>query len=199
MFSEDRSTDDIDDYRLGRNQWKKLRDEITPVSNFLKFDKSIETNRVRFPLDNNTPDCWLLNDNGDNLGIEVTIERGREQYHLKSEMIKTGMGRGFIGIQDDAPQADFDLRMSEPRTMYATEEALKATKTGILRCLSRKSDHNKYKGVFYLLIQANLSTLRKKRWGAIKEELSQEATNLPFKEVHIIGDADSKPWGFRIK
>lgn len=198
LFAEDRSINDINDYRLGRAQWKKLRDEITPVSRFLKFNNRIEANRVRFPLDNNTPDCWLINDTGDNLGIEVTIERGREQYHLKSEMIEDGMGRGFIGIQDDAPQADFDLRMSNPRTMFTSEQALDATKAGILRCLSKKNA-DRYKEVFYLLIQANLSTLPKERWAAITKELSQKASNLPFQEVHIIGNADEEPWGFRIK
>lgn len=197
LFEEDRLTDDLNNYRLGKNPWKKLRDEITPVSRFLKY-KRIEVDRVRFPLDNNTPDCWLLNDNGDDLGIEVTIERGREQYHLTKELNETGMGRGFIGVQDDAPQTDFDHRMSNPRCMFTSEQALEATKAGILRCLSRKNDR-KYEKIFYLLIQAHLSTLPKERWIAITEELSQEATNLPFQEIHIIGNADEEPWGFQIK
>ncbi len=198
LFAEDRSKDDLNDYRLGKNPWKKLRDEITPVSRFLKF-KHIELDRVRFPLDNSTPDCWLLNDNSDPLGIEVTIERGREEYHLKKEMIETGTGRGFIGIQDDAPQIDFNICMSNSRTMYTSEQALDVTKNGVLRCLSRKNDQNKYEGVFYLLIGAHLTTLPKERWDVIKEELSQEAISLPFQEVHIIGNADQEPWGFQIK
>lgn len=197
LFAKGRSTGDLNDYRLGKNLWKKLRDEIMPVSRFLKYEQ-IEVDRVRFPLDNYTPDCWLLIDNGDDLGIEVTIERGREQYHLTKEMNENGMGRGLIGIQDDAPQTEFDCRMSKPRIMYTSEQSLEATKAGILRCLSRKNDH-KYDGVFYLLIQAHLSTLPKERWGAITEELSEEATNLPFQEVHIIGNANEEPWGFRIK
>ena len=121
-----------------------------------------------------------------------------EQYHLSKEMNENGWGRGFVGVPDDAPQADFDRRMSNPRIMYTTEQALEATKDGILRCLLRKNDH-RYEEVFYLLIQAHLSTLPKERWGAITDELSQEATNLPFQEVHIIGTSDEKPWGFQIK
>jgi hypothetical protein len=37
LFAEERSSNDINDYRLGKNPWKKLRDEITPVSRFLKY------------------------------------------------------------------------------------------------------------------------------------------------------------------
>lgn len=198
LFAKERSKDDLNDYRLGRGSWKKLRDEIVPVSHFLQF-QHIESGWIRFPLDNSTPDCWLSNDDGDSFGIEVTIERGREQYHLKKEMIEAGQGRGFIGIQDDAPQSTFNDRMSNPRVMYSSEQALDAVKAGIIRCLSRKNDADKYKGVFYLLIEAGLRSLPKERWSTITEELAQESTNLPFQEIHIIGDADSEPWGFQIK
>ncbi|MEW8333753.1 MAG: hypothetical protein AB2692_22675, partial [Candidatus Thiodiazotropha sp.] len=143
-------------------------------------------------------DCWLLTDSDDEIGVEVTIERGREQYHLAKELNESGMGRGFIGIQDDAPKTDFDNRMSNPRAMFTSEQALEATKAGILRCLSRKDDQ-KYENVFYLLIQAHLTNLPKERWSAITEELSLVAQNLPFQEVHIIGNADENPWGFQIK
>jgi len=168
-----------------------------PVSHFLKF-KDIEIGRIRFPLDNSAPDCWLLNDHSDDFGIEVTIERGREQYHLMKEMIQTGKGRGFIGIQDDAPQNEFDDRMSNLPTAYTSEKILEATKDGILCCLSKKNDP-KYKGVSCLLIEVFLGGLPKERWDTIKQEISREAINLPFQEVHIIGDADTKLWGFQIK
>lgn len=197
LFEENRSSNDVNDYRLGKKPWKKLRDEITPVSRFLKYSH-INADRICFPLDDNIPDCWLLNVNGENRGIEVTIERGREQYHLAKELNESSMGRGFIGILDDASQADFDNRMSNPRSMYSSVQALDTTKAGILRCLSKKNDH-KYSKIFYLLIQADLSTLPKQRWSAIVEELSQEAASLPFEEVHVIGNADSEPWGFQIK
>lgn len=197
LFKDDRSSQDIDDYRLGKNRWKKLRDEITPVSQFLKFN-NLGVDKVRFPLDNNTPDCWLLNIKGEDRGIEVTIERGREKYHLTKEMNECGLGRGFIGVQDDAPQTEFDNRMSNPRFMYSSEQALEETRRGILRCLSKKNDQ-RYSKVFYLLIHAHLTTLPKQRWSAIQQELSQEAASLPFMEIHVIGNADSEPWGFQIK
>ena len=197
LFSMERSATDIDDYRLGKKPWKKLRDEITPVSRFIVFNDFC-VDHLRFPLDDSTPDCWLIFENGDTRGIEVTIERGREQYHLTKEMNECGVGRGFIGMQDDAPQADFNRRMSKPRSMYSSEQALAVTKAGINRCLTRKNN-DKYNGIYYLVIQAHLTTLPKERWTAITEELSHRAARLPFQEVHVIGNADEAPWGFQLK
>ena len=197
LFSKDRSDQDLNDYRLGRGVWKKLRDEITPVSRFLKF-YSPDMDHVRFPLDDKIPDCWLLKDGSKDVGIEVTIERGRERYHRTKEMNETGIGRGFIGVQDDEEQEAFDRHMARPRIMYTTEQALNAVEQGILRCLSRKND-SKYEGVHYLLIQTDLSILSPKNWETIKKELTQETVSLPFQEVHVIGSADEKPYGFQLK
>jgi len=197
LFAGQRTDADIKDYRLGKKPWKKLRDEIVPISSFLEF-YNVEANRIRFPLDNKTPDCWLLNDKVPNLGIEVTIERGREQYHLATELNNTGVGRGFIGMQDDASKTDFDNRMSNARIMFTSEQALEAMKAGILRCLARKNDP-KYKDVSCLLIQAHLISLPKEHWCAIKEELSEVAKSLHFQNIYVIGDTHEKPWGFQIK
>lgn len=197
VFESERSNSDIKDYRLGKKPWKKLRDEVVPVSRYLKL-REIHKGRVRFPLDNKTPDCWFTTTDNRELGLEVTIERGREKYHLATELNETGMGRGFIGIQDDESQTEFDVRMFNPRIMFTADQALEATKKGILRCLSKKDDE-KYRDVFCLLIQAHLNTLSVERWCSIKPELRKAAINLPFKEVHIIGDVGDRLFGFRIK
>jgi hypothetical protein len=197
LFESDRITHEIENYRLGRSPWKKLRDEISPVSSFLSFNE-VQADRIRFPLDNHTPDCWLINDKGSNLGIEVTIERGREKYHLATELNRENIGRGFIGAQDDEPQSAFDRRMSSSRVMYAPEQALEATKQGILRCLEKKNQP-KYEQVFYLLIQAHLNTLPHNRWDVIKYELIEAAKELPFREIYVIGDLGHEAWGFKIK
>lgn len=197
LFAMERSAEDIDDYRLGKSPWKKLRDEIIPVSRFLLFN-NVCVDRVRFPLDNNTPDCWLILDDGHTRGIEVTIERGRERHHLTKEMNQNSIGRGFIGMQDDSAQSEFNRRMSKPRAMYSSDQALTATKAGIIRCLTRKNDI-KYDGIHYLLIEAHLTTLPRGRWAAVTEDLSHEAANLPFQEVHVIGNVDEAPWGFQLK
>jgi hypothetical protein len=198
LFADNRTEHDIEQYRLGKNRWKKLRDEVSPVSSFLEFNH-VEANRIRFPLDNHTPDCWLMSGNGNNRGIEVTIERGREKHHLATELNREGMGRGFVGLQDDEPQSVFDNRMSKSRVMYSSEQALEATKQGIMRCLSRKNQPEKYEHVYYLLIQAHLNTLPHERWDAIKEELMREARGFPFQEIHVIGDSGNDAWGFQIK
>lgn len=198
LFADDRTGHDIEHYRLGEKPWKKLRDEVSPVSKFLEFN-DIGANRIRFPLDNHTPDCWLISSNGDNRGMEVTIERGREKHHLATELNREGMGRGFIGLQDDDQQSEFKHRMSRPRVMYSSEQALEATKQGIMRCLSKKNQPDKYRDIYYLLIQAHLNTLPHERWEAIKEELMSEAKAMPFQEIHVIGDLGNEAWGFQIK
>ncbi|RZV51654.1 MAG: hypothetical protein EX270_10205 [Pseudomonadales bacterium] len=197
VFADKRSESDIEYYRLGKKPWKKLRDEVVPVSRFLKLNEILE-GRIQFPLDNKIPDCWFKKINEIELGIEVTIERGREKFHLATELNETGSGRGFIGIQDDASQNAFNERLSSPRTAFSTDQALEATKNGILRCLSRKNDE-KYRGVFCLLIEAHLNTLSSERWGRIRPDLRNAAKYLPFEEVHIIGDVDDRLFGFQIK
>ncbi len=197
LFAGSRSGDDVKDYRLGKKPWKKLKDEVTPIFNFLKYNQ-IRAHRVRFPLDNDTPDCWLFDVNGEDRGVEVTIERGRERYHLAKELNNTGEGRGFIGVQDDAAKEKFSDKMSSPRSMYTTERALDVVKAGILRCLSRKNDV-KYSKVYYLVIQTDFSILPKQRWYAIENDLRINAINLPFQEIHAVGKVDGELFGFQIK
>ena len=196
-FSDTRSETDIEDYRVGKFPWKKLRDEVGPVADFLEWRK-IGQGRVRFPLDNDPPDCWLTLDDGSLVGIEVTLERGRERYLLAKELNDKKFGRGFIGVQDDASTEEFDNRLSKPRVMFSPGQALTATEKGILRCISRKNDM-KYDKTFYLVIQANLISLPRERWDFIKPALVEAAKGVPFQEVHVIGDSHEKPWGFQIK
>ena len=198
LFLDKRSQQDLDDYRLGRKPWKKLRDEVSPVSRFLRYAE-IAPAQVRFPLNDKAPDCWLVTSDGSSYGIEVTIARGRERYHTTTEMIENGMGRGFIGIQDDEPQESFTNRMSMPRVAYSSEQALEATKRGILRCLSRKNDYAKYGDIFYLIIETDLNLLPHERWLLINDELSIVAHDLPFREIHVIGNSETTSKGFRIK
>jgi hypothetical protein len=106
LFEQPSSVEDLNDHRLSRSRWKKLADEVAPVSRFLWF-QGVESGRIRFPLDNHPPDCWLWREGGDNPDqIEVTVAQARERYHLANELVNTGQGRGFIGISDDAPTGD---------------------------------------------------------------------------------------------
>lgn len=197
LFARDRSDEDLNDYRLSRKRWKKLADEVTPVSRFLRFRK-IHVGRVRFPLNDNPPDAWLWQDDkAKPTGIEVTIAQGRERFHLARELVRKGMGRGFIGLSDDAPSAEFDRAVSRQRIMYTSARALTAIGDGICRCLLEKNKPG-YAG-YTLLIQAPLRSLPYERWEAIKPELRASAANLPFREVHVIGNAEDAPWGFQLK
>lgn len=198
LFAGQREDSDVNDYRRGKKPWKKLRDEIVPVANFLLMYRKIKVDRVWFPLDNKTPDSWLILENGDSLGVEVTVERGRERFHLAKELNEKNEGRGFIGVQDDSSQTEFDNQMSNPRTMFTTDQALEATKAGVIRCLTKKNAP-RFKNVHFLIIESHLTVLPKECWCSIVSELSLEAAKLPFHEVYVIGDTDENPWGFQIK
>ncbi|MBI1216784.1 MAG: hypothetical protein GC185_13330 [Alphaproteobacteria bacterium] len=61
LFQRPRTEDDIKAYRLGKGPWKKLRDEVSPVSRYLHF-RGIDNGRVRFPLSDLPPDCVFWED-----------------------------------------------------------------------------------------------------------------------------------------
>jgi hypothetical protein len=152
LFGRYRSPADLNDYRLSRGLWKKLADEVAPLSRLLRL-RGIDSGRVRLPLDDHPPDCWLWETAGaDPVGIEVTIALGRERYYLKSKMVREGIGRGFLGVREDARQADFSLALARPRAMYTPAHALAAVEQGICRRLAQKN-YPKFAG-FILLIEA---------------------------------------------
>lgn len=197
LFGSERSTSDLNNFRLSKAPWKKLADEIVPISKFLDL-KKIDKGRIRFPLDSRVPDAWLWDDSEDNpIGIEVTIAQGKERFHLARELVNDGIGRGFLGLPDDAAPSDFKLKMATQRVMFTAASALSAVKDGILRCLSRKNKP-RFHG-FILLIQAPMNSLSQDRWVAIQPELRAVAANLPFRAVHVISTSSERPWGFDLK
>ncbi|MBU6953420.1 hypothetical protein [Hahella sp. HN01] len=199
LFGQIRSIQDIYDYRLGRKPWKKLRDEVMPVSRFLKFT-NIKADYVQFPLNNKVPDCWLLFKDGSKRGIEVTLERGKERFYLADELNEVGEAPGFMGVQDDAPEVEFEQkRRAAERNMYSTDQALDAFKKGISRCFKKKGDEKKYKNIFYLILDADLEVLPRNKWDVIKADLSMMAVNLPFKEVYVINNSSENIFGIHIK
>jgi hypothetical protein len=197
LFGRERSASDLNDYRLSKAPWKKLADEIVPVSKFLHL-QNIDCGRIRFPLDARVPDAWIWGDNGgDPTGIEVTIAQGTERFHLARELVNEGIGRGFLGLSDDTAPSEFQLRMANPRVMFTAQAALTAVKEGILRCLSRKNKPQ-FQG-FILLIQAPMNSLSQDRWSAIQGELRIAAAELPFRAIHVISTSSEHPWGLDLK
>jgi hypothetical protein len=195
-FAGPRSNTEIADYRTKKGSLKKLRDEITPVLSHVKFLGT--QGEIRFELGDGVPDCWLRDSStSEPRGLEVTTAQSREQYYLGQELNQKGMGRGFIGLPDDAPLSAFSKNLSRQRIMYSTESALKATSDGIKLCLKKKAKP-KYAG-FDLLIEAPLHNLPNERWSLILEELRSAAAEMPFRQIHVIGSRDPKLFGFRIK
>lgn len=197
LFERPRSKTDIDNFRMGKNPWKKLSDEICPLLRFL-IANGMNEGRVCFPLNDKVPDCWYWPDkNKTPIGIEMTFALGRERIELSRELIEKGIGRGFIGLQDDAPKAHFEKSFSRQRVMYSTDHAISATRTAIRSCLSKKNKQ-KYKGMI-LIVQAPLSSLPSERWEGMVQDLITEASPLPFNEIYLIGQSDSSSQLYKLK
>lgn len=195
-FKGERSKAELADFRAKRGAVKKLRDEVVPVLHHIKFINA--KGDIRFELNSSVPDCWLR----ENLiakpqGLEVTCAQAREQQLLGQELNEKQVGRGFLGLPDDAPPAAFAERLARPRVMYSTESALTVIGNGIKRCLIKKN-HPKYAG-HDLLIEAPLRSLPKERWSHIEDSLRSAASAMPFRQIHVIGNQDTEPFGFRIK
>jgi hypothetical protein len=195
-FSGERSSAEIRDYRAKRGALKKLRDEVAPVLRHVKFVRA--RGEIRFQFSSAVPDCWLRsNTSAEPHGLEVTIAQSREQHYLGEELNQRRMGRGFLGLSDDASSEAFEKRLASPRIMYATESALKAVGNGIKTCLKKKAK-TKYSS-FNLLIEAPLRCLPKERWSRIYAELHFAAKEMPFHEIHVIENESTEPFGFQIK
>jgi hypothetical protein len=195
-FSGKRSQSEIADFRAKRGALKALRDEVTPVLHHLKFVKA--KGEVKFALNNTVPDCWLRDSPEIKpQGLEVTVAQSREQHHLGRELNEKRMGRGFLGLPDNASSKAFSDRLARPRVMYSTESALEVIGNGIKSCLKKKADP-RYTG-FDLLVEAPLRSLPDERWSQIEDDLRLSASKMPFREIHVIGNQDTEPFGFRIK
>lgn len=204
-FSDERSPDDLKDYRSGKRQWKKLKEEVSVVNRYFRY-RGIEHGRVRFPLDSHPPDCWFTKPCGQITGIEVTIAMGRAKSLLGKQLAEDGHGSGFITLQDDADKDDFKNALSGEPKMYSTYETktrrqpgvLKAVCCGIMKCLKKKNE-SKYEGMI-LLVEADLAALPSGRWLEIVPDLCKSARDTPFSEVHVVaGAGQQQPWGIHLK
>jgi hypothetical protein len=184
-------------YRLSRRAWKKLADEVTPVASLLRTFYP-DACRLQFSLSSEPPDAWLwLAQRERPIGLEVTIALGTERHHLAHDMMQMGIGKGFLGISDDAPRSAFAHALRRPRITHSTKHSFLALIDGIARCLQRK-DHPKFRG-YILLIQAPLRALPRHHWQALKNRLERRARKLPFAEVYVVKDRGMRPEGIRLK
>lgn len=195
-FSGERSKSEIADFRAKRGALKKLRDEVAPVLSHVQFVEA--KGEIKFALNNSVPDCWLrTNPEAEPRGMEVTVAQSREQHHLGRQLNEKGISPGFIGLPDTASSKAFADKLARGRVMFSPASPLKSVAAGIKLCLEKKKDP-KYAG-FDLLIEAPLHSLPKNRWTQIEPELRATASGMPFREIHVIGDHDNEPFGFRIK
>jgi hypothetical protein len=195
-FSGNRSQAEIADFRAKRGPLKVLRDEVSPVLRHLRFVKA--KGEIKFALNDTVPDCWVRErPNEKPQGLEVTVAQSREQHYLGRELNEKRMSRGFLGLPDSASSKVFSDRLAKPRVMYTTGAVLEVIGNGIKSCLRRKADP-KYAG-FDLLIEAPLRSLPNERWNQIEGDLRSAASEMPFREIHVIGNQDTEPFGFRIK
>ena len=196
-FDGSRPEAEVADYRAKRGAAKKLRDEVVPVLHHIKFTKA--KGEIRFQLNSDVPDCWLRDTpNATPQGLEVTVAQSREQQRLGQLMNETkGMVPGFLGLPDGAPEKLYKERLARGRIMHSSDGALAAVGSGIKSCLQKKNQP-RFAG-HDLLIEAPLLCLPNERWSLIEEDLCSAAGPLPFREIHVIGDHDRSPFGFRIK
>lgn len=183
-----------EDYRLARGRVKKLCDEVTPVARFVRMHSKTE-DWISFALDDQYPDCLLCHKDGSKREIEVTIALARERFHLMKELNETGIGRGFIGIPDNAPSEQFNLAMTRDRRAYSTVEVIDSIEHAIDLCAQNKL---RYRGNT-LIIEADLLTLPSTRWLESLARFSKKVSALNFAEVHLTGFGNDGDICLRLK
>ena len=196
-FSSNRSAEEIENFRLGRGTFKRLRDEVVPVLHF--FSATGFTGEVRFRFSNNAPDCWYRRaDDTSPRAMEITRAQAREQFHIARELNTKGASSGYIGLPDSASNEDFEKALREPR-MATTEDVLKHTARAILERLNKKAE--KGYGEIELLIEARIGEdqLPPERWDRILPMLRQRAESTGFRHVHLIGARASDCNYFQLK
>lgn len=195
MSESEMSIADLNAYRQGRKPWKKLRDEVVPVSHLLraKFPRST---RVRFPLNDHPPDAWLTIEGRNAVGIEVTGAMARSRVEVARNMAANGTVPGFIGLQDDAKNVDFEAAKARGRIVHSASAVNAALETGIRKQL-RAKNHSKYEGMILLVVCGIHSSPNRteEEWRKI---LGDEAMELPFSQVFLI-DATSGKRVFQLR
>lgn len=173
----------IEDYRLAKSRLKRLRDELTPAARFFRLHAA-NHDQVQFPLDSSVPDCNWRPVTGGHIKIEITVLQARERLNLMTELNETGEGRGFIGINDDQPTADFTDAMKQERRMYSTDEAKEKLTKAVSLCVNNKL-HSRGD---LLLIDSPLDWLQSIRWMEIVPQLQELVRPLSYSGIYLVGE-----------
>lgn len=181
---------DLQAYREGRKPWKKLRDEILPVGHFLSA-RYPEDARVRFPLDDQPPDAWVSVDDEDDVGIEVTGALARAGVEVGRSLADRKPVPGFIALQDDAKQHQFDQARARGRTTHSRRGVDTIIDQAITARLAGK-DKQKFADQI-LLITAPISSSPNRDLEDLRAKHAEQAQSLFFAEVFLMDRTRGSP------
>jgi hypothetical protein len=195
LFPAIRSSGLLCDYRLGRGRLKRLRDEVTPAARFVRQHAEIN-DRIQLSLNSSTPDCNVWHSIPPrHRTIEITVAQALERFNLMTELNHTGLGRGFLGLTDDAGKGVFLNAMGQERQMYSTENAYETMAHAVTLTAQNKS----FSQATTLLIESPLEWLPENRWVEARSRLTHLVANLNFSEVYLVGSHDNGDLCLRLK
>ncbi len=177
---------DLQAYREGRGAWKKLHDEVVAVRHFLD-GRYPEDSRVRFPLDDQPPDAWLMVNGEPPVGIEVTAALARAGHEVAKSMAGGGAVPGFIGLQDNATSQQFTAASARGRVLHSKKGIDAAIDNAITARLSAK-DQQKFAEQI-LVITVPLGSSPDRGAQELQARHGAKAAALPFSEVHLLDPA----------
>ena len=178
------------DYRLAKEPFKRLRDEVTPAYPFVR-QHAAPDDEIQFPFDNGPHDCNVWHRNpARHRTIQITVSQGQERFYSMTELNNSGWGRGFVGLNDDSSRKNFKKKMSQEREMYSTYEAREITLRAFELCAKKK----RLSASDTLIIGFSKEILPSARWSEMRLEISNLFRKTSFLEVYATSDDDECCW-----
>lgn len=191
LASHPLSDEDLAALREGKGSWKKLAEEIFPVAAYLSAT-AVPQARVRFPLDSEPPDAWLLDENGKpGAGIEVTGALARARAEIAKSLRDHKPVPGFLGLQDNASSAAFAAARERGRILHSRKHIDETLIDGIVASLEKKAkaqlpDHT-------LLVVAPLGSSPNLDPDKVREALAGAVGHLSFASVVLVDPRRTAP------
>lgn len=187
-FARPRSKADIQAFREGKKPWKKLADEVMPVAAYLRQTNT--TGRIRFPLNDQPPDAWLLKTKSNaEIGIELTRVLARPKRELAKALPERGVGPGFLCLPDDATTDTYRRAVERGRVTNSRKGIEAAIEASIAERLADKSG-SKFKGQTLVLVTP-LGSAPDHDWEPLKARLQALAAKTAFDRIFLIDEAKS--------
>ncbi len=185
LFTLDRSGTDLQAYREGRKPWKRLREEVVPVTALLVGRG--RQGRVRFPLSDSPPDAWFQPaGRADWIGVEATGALIRSQRELAKDLPNHVVASGFRALPDQAPQKAFDAARARGRLLHSRRGVERSIAEAVATALERKN-HPKYQGQI-LLVNAPLEALPAHDWSSSLSLPRDRDPAPPFVQIFVQGE-----------